>query len=353
LVPVAFAYALGNNVAMGRVREIPKLIRHVGPWTFFKRIWNETGKDNLFTWASATAYSWLFAIFPFFLMLLTLLPYLPANWKTEATNWIATGVYQLPKESADTVWINLKPRLDQLLNNPPTGLFSIGLIITIWSASGGMVATIAALNTCYNVKENRGFIWQRLLAIALTVVSAVMILAVLILLPIGTLVTHWLQWWLARQSHLADFLPLLLAWQVARYALALVLMFAIVAILYRYGPHIKPRNQSIAPGAIFCVAVWILLGIGFRVYIDRFGKYNETYGTVGGVAVLLLFFYIDAVVLLIGAEINSELDRVRAEMPELSQSRPSAAPASADPKAAGQAETLSPAPPKDPGTPGG
>lgn len=299
---------------MARVRDIPAIVRHVGPWTLFKRIWSETGNDNLFTWASATAYSWLFAIFPFFLMLLTLLPYLPASWKTEATNWIAWGVYQLPKESADTIWVNLAPRLHKLLNNPPAGLFSIGLIVTIWSASGGMAATIAALNACYNVKQTRGFIHQRLLAVGLTLIVAVMIAAVLILLPIGTLLTHGLQWWLARQSHLAEFLPLLLAWQVARYLLALVLMFSIVAILYRYGPHLKPRTQAIAPGAIFCVAVWILLGIGFRIYIDRFGKYNETYGTVGGAAILLLFFYIDAVVLLIGAEINSELDVGHAEL---------------------------------------
>lgn len=294
---------------MARLRDLPRIIRFVGPWTFSKGVFNETNKDNLFTLASATAYSWLFAIFPFFLMLLTLLPYLPDNWKTEATNWIATGVYQLPKESADTVWINLEPRLHKLLNNPPAGLFSIGLIITIWSASGGMAATIFALNACYNVKNYRNYFHNRLLATGLTVAVAIMIVAVLILLPVGTIVTRWLQWWLNRQSDLTQFFPLLMAWQVARYVLALVLMWSIVAIIYRYGPNVKPRAQSIAPGAVFCVGVWILLGIGFRLYIDRFGRYNETYGTVGGVAVLLLFFYIDAVVLLIGAEINNELDK--------------------------------------------
>src|SRR5881394_2666234 len=86
------------------------------------------------------------------------------------------------------------------------------------------------------------------------------------------------------------------------------MMFSVVNILYHWGPSIKQRFSYITPGAVFAVTVWILLAVGFRLYVDKFGEFNETYGTVGGVAILLLAFYIDAYVVLVGAEINSEID---------------------------------------------
>jgi membrane protein len=85
-------------------------------------------------------------------------------------------------------------------------------------------------------------------------------------------------------------------------------MFATVNLLYYFGPSIKQKYVFFTPGAVFVVIVWMLLAVAFRFYVDRYGKYNETYGTVGGVAILLILFYFDAVVLLIGAEINSEID---------------------------------------------
>jgi membrane protein len=99
-------------------------------------------------------------------------------------------------------------------------------------------------------------------------------------------------------------------WNGARYLLAGLLSFTVVAIMYYYGISVKQRWRVFSPGAIFSIAVWALLGLAFRWYVDSFGKdnYNRTYGTVGGVAVLLLFFYLDALVLMIGAEINSEID---------------------------------------------
>jgi membrane protein len=157
---------------------------------------------------------------------------------------------------------------------------------------------------------------HRLVELGMKLVVVVMMLAVLILMPIGTLVTDLLQWWIGKHHTLQHLLPFLIVWQVLRYVIALALLLGVVSIMYYYGPRVKPRRQAIIPGAIFCVAVWILLGILFRVYIDRFGRYNETYGTVGGVAVLLLLFYVDAVVLLIGAELNAQVDRAMGDEPK-------------------------------------
>ena len=88
-------------------------------------------------------------------------------------------------------------------------------------------------------------------------------------------------------------------------------MFSLLAVIYYFGPSVRQNFRLLTPGAVFTIAVWLLLESFFRFYIDHFGRYDQTYGTVGGVAILLLFFYIDAFVLLVGAEINSEIDFAR------------------------------------------
>jgi membrane protein len=89
----------------------------------------------------------------------------------------------------------------------------------------------------------------------------------------------------------------------------------VLAVIYYFGPNIRQRFRLLTPGALFSAVVWILLDVVFRVYVDRYARYDQTYGTVGGAAILLLFFYLDGLVLLIGAEINSEIDFERLGVP--------------------------------------
>src|SRR5437899_1393736 len=286
---------------MARLGDIPVVLRKLGPWGFAKQVWQQMNEDNLLAWAAALAYSWLFAVFPFMIFLMTLLPYLPANTKAAAEDEVRQMVYEYaPQSAADTSWKNVT----EILHNRHTALLSVGLGMAIWGASGGINMTISALDKCYELDRGRPFYRQRPWAIVLTVGVAVLIIALLVLLPIGSIVIAWVE------KHGSAYVstPLLLAWKIIRYPLALLMMFSVVNILYHWGPSIKQRFAYITPGAVFCVAVWILLAVGFRVYVDKFGKFNETYGTVGGVAILLLAFYIDAYVLLVGAEINSEID---------------------------------------------
>jgi membrane protein len=309
---------------MARLRDVPKIIRKVGFIPLTKRIYGQINGDNLFVWASALAYSWLFAVFPFFIFLLTLLPYLPAEYKNEAQLRIHEALEQLPRDAYKTVWPVVHSRLDQLLNQPPRGAALIGILVTLWAASGGMAMTMSALDRTYDVKKLRPFYKQRPLAIVLTVIAAVSIVAVIVLIPIGTIAINWLvshtefaSDWLAKRmgpfSTIPNFVKnhvevIVALWQIIRFGLAFVLMFGLVSIVYHFGPNIRQKYRILTPGSVFTIAVWMLLGVAFRMYVDRFGKYNETYGTVGGVAILLLFFYIDSLVLLIGAEINSEMD---------------------------------------------
>ncbi len=287
--------------SMADLKEFLPAVRKAGPFGFTLRIWQEISRDNVLTLAAAMAYSWLFAIFPFLIFLLTLAPYLPETQKVNAQQELSTFVREyLPQHGADT----LLDSLNFVLSEPRTGLLSFGLVITLWAASGGVSMTMSALDSAFDAPASRPFYKQRPLAILLTIILVVLILLVFVLLPVGTQVMRWI-------TH-RDSLPIPLVWtvNVIRYILALLLMLSGLSTLYKFGSVVKQPFTFLSPGAIFTVTVWCLLGEGFRFYVDKFGRYERMYGAVGGVAIILLLFYIDALMLLIGAEINSEVDRV-------------------------------------------
>ena len=290
---------------MARLSDVPRVFAAVGVLTFLKRVYTQVIEDNLFTWASALAYSWLFAVFPFMIFVLSLVPYLPETTKARAKTEIAEFVYQMPKEAADTIWTNVAPKLEAQLEHPKGWLTFVGLALALWAASGGMAMTMAALDKVYELEVGRPFYKQRPLAVLLTVVVAALILSVVVLLPVGTAFRTWL---IHKQVITETQLGWVVLFDIVRWMLALLFMVTALTVIYHFGPSVKHRFQWLTPGAGFCLVVWVVLGLLFKLYVAKFGKYEQTYGTVGGVAVLLLFFYVDALVLMIGAEINSEID---------------------------------------------
>jgi membrane protein len=290
---------------MARLRDVPHVLRTVGPVSFAKRVWNQGSEDELMTWASALAYSWLFAAFPFLIFLLTFVPNLPPKTKNTLTDQVRQLVYQLPRQAADPLWFNVE---SQVLN-APTGkgwLRYIGLGLALWSASGGMAQTMTALQRCYELRIGRPYVRHRVVAVAMTFAIASMTILVVLLLPVGGTIKSWIvrhNWY-----GLGAGSPLMIAFDVSRWLLAVFLMISILTVLYHWGPYVKHRFNWLTPGAVFTILVWVALGVAFKVYFGRFASFNKTYGTVGGVAALLLVFYLNAVVLLFGAEIHSEID---------------------------------------------
>ena len=286
---------------MPSLADVAKVHRSIGLPALARRVWNEVAEDNLFAWAAALAYSWLFAAFPFLIFLMSLLPYLPGSTRVAAEHELGVFARQtMPDQAADTLLKNVA----DILSKPRTGLLGIGLLFTLWGASGGLNMTITALDRCYEVDRGRPFYKQRPVAMGLTLCVAALVIVLMILLPIGTIAIKWL----VNNSHPYVHTSLFWTWRILRYPMALLVMFTIVHVVYHYGPSIRQRFHFVTPGAVFSVVVWLLLAFAFRLYVNKFGRYNETYGAVGGVAILLLFFYIDAAVLLVGAEINSEID---------------------------------------------
>jgi membrane protein len=290
---------------MATLSDVPVVLRSYGFWGFCKRVWEEINEDQLLAWAAALAYSWLFAIFPFLIFLMTLLPYLPTELKETARHEVHNLISEFfPEQAAQVMWTNIDPAVHNLLHNREGKLAPrlIGLGLALWAASGGMAMTMSSLDMCYEVHKGRPFYIHRPLAMGMTIVVSLMVLLVVCLLPIGTLMRDWIA------EHYPTSKPWLIVFDFIRWPMAIVLLIAALSVLYQKGPSIRRRWTWITPGGVFCVAVWLGLGLLFRLYVREFGRYNEMYGTVGGVVVMLLFFYIDAVVLLVGAQINSEID---------------------------------------------
>jgi membrane protein len=293
---------------MAHLSDMPRVFRSVGLVPFAKRVWGEILDDDLFTWASALAYSWLLAVFPFLIFLLTLVPHLPERIQQGAEDEVHKMVDTAAPspEAAQTLWdATYNNRYNILHRKEGKGLPRLlGLGLALWAASGGMSMTLSALDKCYDLQRGRPFYQQRVMSVALTVVAMVLMVCVISLLPVGTLTSHWL----VASGRLAKHSPALLTFNVLRFVLSVVFLLSVLALIYHFGPSIRHRFVFLTPGAVFSVTVWLTLGFLFRLYVVKWGKYNQTYGAVGGVAVLLLFFYIDALVLLVGAEIDSEVD---------------------------------------------
>jgi membrane protein len=262
-----------------------------------KRTWAEVGKDNVGIVAAGVAFYFFLALVP--LLGATVLTYgLFASPETVARQ--AQGLSEfLPGEAAKLIG-------EQLMNVVQTsgGKKGFGLLIAIavafWGARNAASAIVTALNIAYEEEEKRGFVQTTLLALAMT--AGAIVMAGLVALAIGVLsaVEHLL-------PNVGGFVHFL--FKVLTYALLAGVAAAAAATLYRYGPsREKARWAWLTPGSIFFAAVWMLLTLGFGFYVNNFGSYGATYGSLSAVVVLLTWLYLSAYVLLFGAELNSEIE---------------------------------------------
>ncbi|HXE55798.1 MAG TPA: YihY/virulence factor BrkB family protein, partial [Tepidisphaeraceae bacterium] len=271
---------------MARLGDVPKLFKSVSPLQFGLRVWRQMSEDNLFTWAAALAYSWLFAIFPFLLALLAVIPYLPQKTRADAQQSIHLLLDRfLPGEAEETLRRNIEGNVNNLLHEHKGLVLYSGLLVALWAASGGMAATMSALDRCYELHHGRSFFRQRVLAVTMTLIVIVLLLAVACLLPVGSVMRDWI----VSNHVLSKHHPLLLIFDFLRWLLALMFLFLVLAMVYWKGPSIKHHFNWITPGSVFSVVVWIILGFAFRLYVDKIGErsYDKTYGAVGGVAIML------------------------------------------------------------------
>lgn len=260
------------------------------------RVYHEMANDNVSGYAAQLAYYFLFSLFPFFLFLAALLGFLPIPDLMEKI--LDAGGRFLPQEAMHLV----RDTVVELVTNQKGGLLSFGILIALWSASGAVSAMTDSLNQAYGVKESRPFWKVRGLALLLTIVLAVLMVAASLLLIFGPHIGNLI----ASYVGLGDTFNIV--WNIARWPVVLFFAMFSVALVYYYAPDVQQEWKWITPGSVFAVVGWILVSLGFGYYVDHFGSYNKTYGSIGAIIVLLTWMYISGFVLLLGGEINSEIE---------------------------------------------
>ncbi len=245
------------------------------------------------TYAAALAYRALFALFPFFAFLVALLGFLEI---TSFFEWLIDQTRStLQEQHARTGEWLIRQGLYQAQGGE---LLSSVVVLAVWSVSGGVRSLTKALNTVHEVVESRPA-WKRLVLQAFFAVSlAITLIIAIALLLIGP----WAVEWLVGLVGLDEIFISLWAW--LRLPVALVLLMLVVSVVYWVVPNVEQPFRLITPGAVLAVIVWVVASLAFAYYVSNFANYSVIYGSLGAAVALLLYFYISAVVLLLGAELN-------------------------------------------------
>lgn len=275
-------------------------LRGISSFELLKRTIKEFNNDDMTTYASALAYRAIFSLFPFLLFLIALLGLLDLQnffiWLREQVSLV------LPPDALELV----NPVIDEM-QDQKSGFLSFGILVALWSASIGVRSLMNAMNKAYDVEEGRPAWKLMLLSVVYTIGLALILLSTAALMIIGPQVMEWL----ADQVGLKEIVVVLWTW--LRWPIVVVLMMLVVAVLYYVTPDVEQKFSFITPGSVLAVIVWIAASIGFGIYVQNFGNYDATYGSIGAVIVLLLYFYISAAVLLFGAEMNAVLEHASTE----------------------------------------
>ena len=275
-------------------------LRNAGVFTVLKRTAKEFSDDDMSTYAAALAYRALFSIFPFVLFLMAVLGFLHLP---DFFDWLrAQAAMVLPPVALEQV----NPVIDQLQQSQG-GLLSFGILLALWTASIGVRSLMNAMNKAYDVKEGRPSWKLFILSVLYTIGIAVMLLLAAGFMTLGPQVMTWL----ASQIGLEQVLVVLWSW--LRWPVAILLLMLAVALIYYVTPDVEQEFRFITPGSAVAVIVWLAASVGFGIYVQNFADYNATYGSIGAIIVLLLYFYITAAVLLLGAELNAVIEHLSVE----------------------------------------
>ena len=268
------------------------------------RVWKEIQGDKVFNRAAELAYYFLLALFPL-LILLTSVFGIVIGEQTELRQKLFTYLAQVMPPTALQL---TETTLQEISATSGGGKISFGILATLWAASNGMGAITEALNIAYDVNESRSWWKQRLTAIVLTIALAILIItALIIVLAGGKIVTS-----IAGSYSFGSVFTW--TWKILQWPLVFVFITLAFALIYYFAPDVKDQKwQWITPGSVIGVFLWLLVSFGFRFYLHFFDSYGKTYGSLGAVIILMLWLYLTGAAVLIGGEVNAEIEHAAAE----------------------------------------
>jgi membrane protein len=262
----------------------------------FKRTVKETQADKGFGLAAQLAYYFFLALFPALLFLIALAGvFADAGMVEKLVNMMSGAV------PPDVVSI-IRDQLIRISQGEQGGILTFGFLAALWSSSAAMVSLIDSLNEAYDVEDSRPWWKQRLVAVGLTIGIAVFIIASFALVLAGPELADWLAGRFGLGSAFAW------TWKILQWPIVFALVALAFCFVYYFGPDVEQDFVYLTPGSVVATVLWLLGSLAFRFYVVNFASYNETYGAVGGVMVLLLWLYLSGLVVIVGAEMNAEIE---------------------------------------------
>jgi membrane protein len=285
-----------------RPAESPEDLRKPTLWGVLKGTFSEFREDNLTDWAAALTYYGILSIFPMLIALVSILGLIGDS----ATQPLIDNVNELAPGPAREIVVGAIENIERSQGAAGV-LFVVGLAVALWSASGYVAAFMRASNSIYDVDEGRP-VWKTLpVRVGVTVVLVVLLAAT----GIGVTLTGGLAEQVGNLLGLGD--TAVTVWQIAKWPVLLLIVSFMFAFLYWAAPNVKqPGFRWVSPGGILAVIVWVIASAAFAFYVANFGSYNKTYGALGGAVTFLVWLWISNLAVLLGAELNAELDRGRA-----------------------------------------
>jgi membrane protein len=261
-----------------------------------KRSVKETLADNVFDLAAQQAYYFFFALFPALLFVIAVASFFPLQ--TLIDDVVQMIGHLAPAEVVKII----TDAMQQLSKQNSGGILTFAFFVTVWSSSGAMVSISTTLNAAYDVTESRPWWKTRLTAIALTIGIAVFILVSMFLVIAGPTVAENL----ASRMRLGP--AFTWTWLILQWPAVFALVATAIGLVYYFAPDVEQDWVWITPGSILATLLWLAVSLGLKLYYQMMPNANAAYGTIGGVMVLMLWFYCSGLALLLGAELNSEIE---------------------------------------------
>ena len=277
--------------------------------TLAKRLWIEVYSGGLLTHAAALSFYFLFALFPLLIFLVTLLGF----FVDRGSDLRASLFGYLRRVVPSSAFVLINTTLDDISKNAGGARLSLGLLAALWFASLGIAALSESLNAMYGVRESRPWWRVRVSAIGLTAVLVVLILAALLLIVYGGEIGGEVAAYFGQSRLFAT------AWTITQVPLAVVFVLFAFAMVYYFAPDLYDQKWYwITPGSIVGVALWLIVSAVLRIYLRYADSYSVTYGSLTGVIILMLWFYVTGVAILLGGKMNAEIESAaaRAGVPE-------------------------------------
>jgi membrane protein len=247
--------------------------------------------------AAQLAFYFFLAVFPALLFLVSLLAYVPVG----AT--IGTGLARLEAILPAEIVTFMREQIEAAVSGSHGGLLTVGIAGAVWSSSSAVTAIITALNRAYDLEEWRSWWKRRLIAILLTIALAVFVVLAFALVVGGADLAEWL----ARRAGVDE--TFAAVWAVLQWPIAFALVVFAVDLLYHFAPNADTKWVWITPGALLATLLWLIASAGFKLYAQNFGTYSAIHGAIGTVVALMLWLYLSGFALLVGAELNAEIDK--------------------------------------------